>query len=322
MWPSQPADGSTGTKRNWAQVDQAETMPMQTSVPGAVDQSHSRSRTSGHAQRPTFVFASTIAAATPGSIGNAGTNWGGSTGADRQGAGSGAGTGLNRAPGSSSPRRLTQREKNREAVRKCRLRKKLHAQELNERAVQLEEENAKLRMQLQLGNEEVRRERSEQGENLLKDIEKLVASSPSAEADVQLRKCVNLYVERHHDNGRDRQSAIGYILSRLKRLLQPTRTTKMYLWQMSHEQDSFFGQSDSKASEASSSSSKGSSIEAGRNVAAGTEWAQLCQELELTKEQEAMLMHRRRHARLLRSEFAYADDVLNGVLGLIRDNKR
>ncbi|MBD5001511.1 hypothetical protein GUF49_08155, partial [Xanthomonas citri pv. citri] len=48
---------------------------------------------------------------------------------------------------------MTQREKNREAVRNCRKRKKEHAKQLKDRIEELIEENAKLRLELQLGGD-------------------------------------------------------------------------------------------------------------------------------------------------------------------------
>mmetsp|Transcript_10064 Transcript_10064/g.11609 ORF Transcript_10064/g.11609 Transcript_10064/m.11609 type:complete len:487 (+) Transcript_10064:125-1585(+) len=199
-----------------------------------------------------------------------------------------------------------QRVKNREAVRNCRKRKKEQAKQLLERIEELERDNSKLRNDLKLGKtrkngssnntgEEDEVDKSTNLENTLREMEKHVALKGTS-AESSLKRDLNLYLEKHQDHGRDRQKAIGFIVHGLQRLIQPARVTKMYMYLLSQEDDSFYN-SDGL-------------------------WKQACKELELTEEQASQLKKRRVHAQRINTELDYSHTKMTSIWERLCRNKK
>ncbi|GBG29481.1 Cyclic nucleotide-gated olfactory channel [Hondaea fermentalgiana] len=249
---------------------------------------------------------------------------------------------------------LSQRQKNREAVRNCRKRKKEHAMQLKERIDELVEENAKLRLELQLGTEGAKggsakatpfaradvlmpgAASSSQGspyqhggpggapagvglgeeQELIAEMQVLArkaqeelggnpyaaanksrrTGTPKSESEAALRRKVQVYMERHQDHGRDRQKAIGFILGRLQRLVEPEVLTKQYLQMMTSE-----------AAQTSEEDRLTKSLMA---------------ELQLTPEQQHEFNKRTRYAKRLRTELDCAFEKMESIVKRCRRNKK
>eukprot|EP00516_Mucochytrium_quahogii_P003971 CAMPEP_0203757692 /NCGR_PEP_ID=MMETSP0098-20131031/10635_1 /ASSEMBLY_ACC=CAM_ASM_000208 /TAXON_ID=96639 /ORGANISM=" , Strain NY0313808BC1" /LENGTH=700 /DNA_ID=CAMNT_0050649919 /DNA_START=181 /DNA_END=2279 /DNA_ORIENTATION=+ len=215
-------------------------------------------------------------------------------------------------------RNLAQREKNREAVRNCRKRKKEHTKQLKERIEELVEENTKLHLELQLrGNHNPQPQaENEEEKDLVNEMLQLVRSAdaenrpkkvktgllprnassapPRNEAEMALRRKVQVYIERHQDHGRDRQKAISFILGRLQRLVEPESLTKQYLHIMT--------------------SNDGRALET-------KEWNQFKKELNLTRDQVAEFAKRRRYTKRLRTELDCAFDKMKSIVQRVHGNK-
>mmetsp|Transcript_25688 Transcript_25688/g.41418 ORF Transcript_25688/g.41418 Transcript_25688/m.41418 type:complete len:909 (+) Transcript_25688:3-2729(+) len=136
-----------------------------------------------------------------------------------------------------SPRSQAQREKNRQAVRNCRKRKREYAEKLKDREKLLQEENEKLRLQLKLGSEEMQ-------SNMKIQCEQLASSMTTAlrekTGDRQVfAAATKKYVQTHAAQGKNREGAIKHIISRLIRQVEPTHVTKMYLWQSAQDSSYF-----------------------------------------------------------------------------------
>lgn len=200
---------------------------------------------------------------------------------------------------------LAQRLKNREAVRNCRKRKKEQQNQLREQIEKLEELNKRLRKELVEGrgnSAETIKEGTDlytaahNVEYLVEDMAKHVeAKGPKAEAN--LKRGVQLYLKRHHDHGRERQKAMGFILYGMKRLVQPERITKMLIYQMTQPDSAFY--TDEKGL-----------------------WKEMCRELELSPEQESRLKSRRVHCERLKIELDYAYNKVQSIWRKAKANKK
>ncbi|KAH9253366.1 hypothetical protein BASA81_008717 [Batrachochytrium salamandrivorans] len=137
-----------------------------------------------------------------------------------------------------SPRALATREKNREAVRKCRQRKRERNEELKIRCDELTKENVRLRMHLELGNEEALQEKALKGKRLLGEMEKLLgeiepgklSSKERTPAKAALDSVYGQFLERHMELGPDRLSSLSFVAKRLHGLIDPDVLTKAYLF--------------------------------------------------------------------------------------------
>jgi len=163
-----------------------------------------------------------------------------------------------------SPKSLAQREKNREAVRNCRKRKREYAQKLQERESLLEDENSKLKLQLKLGSEDMQ---NQQRLQCLELADSLKTSADQKQDPEKYRKVLETYLGIHGSQTRNREEATKHILSRIIRQVEPTHVTKMYLWQMT-QSNAYFKSS-------------------------GGLWDQLGSQLNLTHEQQLTLKNRK-----------------------------
>mmetsp|Transcript_14724 Transcript_14724/g.19312 ORF Transcript_14724/g.19312 Transcript_14724/m.19312 type:complete len:809 (-) Transcript_14724:86-2512(-) len=139
-----------------------------------------------------------------------------------------------------SPKSQKLREKNREAVRNCRKRKRERAEKLKEREEKLMKENEKLRLQLRLGTEELEKEVNKKTGVLVEKMSALLGkSSKTSETDKLITKTVEKYVSLYNELGRDREEAMKHITARLIRRTLPSQVTKMYLWQNAQSEEYF-----------------------------------------------------------------------------------
>jgi len=210
-----------------------------------------------------------------------------------------------KSKGKMDTRSEAQRMKNREAVRNCRKRKKEQARQLMERVEQLERDNAKLRAELQNGRNKRKNGGGENEEELdkdknlestLREMEKHFALKGS-NAETQLRRDLNLYLEKHQDHGRDRQKAIAFIAHGLVRLLQPARVTKMYMHLLSQEDDDFYNETNGL-------------------------WRKACKELGLNEDQENELKKRRVQAQRIKTELDYSHVKMLSIWKRLCRNKK
>mmetsp|Transcript_1283 Transcript_1283/g.2552 ORF Transcript_1283/g.2552 Transcript_1283/m.2552 type:complete len:852 (+) Transcript_1283:213-2768(+) len=205
------------------------------------------------------------------------------------------------------------KEKNRQAVRNCRQRKRKYSLETQERIRKLLEENEKLRLELKLCGEEKTPssfDMDSEEKDLINDMEVLIkaqeSASPSSknrsrssgharsDAEAALRRKIQMYVERHQDHGRGRQNAIAFILDRLQRLVTPANITKHYMYLMTEES----------------------------NQQQKKEWAALKVLLEITPEQDADFTARTLHVKRLRTELDCAFEKMKSIVKRCRRNKK
>lgn len=145
---------------------------------------------------------------------------------------------MKKSPEPQSPRALATREKNREAVRKCRQRKRERNEELKIRCDELTKENVRLRMHLELGNEDALQEKALKGKRLLGEMEKLLrefepgklSSKERTPAKAALDSVYSQFLERHMELGPDRLSSLSFVAKRLHGLIDPDVLTKAYLF--------------------------------------------------------------------------------------------
>mmetsp|Transcript_4257 Transcript_4257/g.13481 ORF Transcript_4257/g.13481 Transcript_4257/m.13481 type:complete len:903 (-) Transcript_4257:80-2788(-) len=206
-------------------------------------------------------------------------------------------------------------ERNREIARNCRKRKREHLNQLNLRIEALENENAKLRLELKLGGDQKGDFTGPAEEQqLIQDMVELVRKSqdeaaaagvdqratkrgalapPRSDTEIALRRKITGYMQRHQDHGRDRQKAIGFILNRLQRLVEPENITKLYLHMMTS-----------------------------RDGLESAELVGLKEELQLTPGQWADFTRRARYARRLRTELDCAFEKMGSIVRRCRNNKK
>jgi len=242
-----------------------------------------------------------------------------------------------------------QRERNREAVRNCRKRKREHAQLLKDRVEKLLTENSKLRLELSLGDADSTAQATstrsasssssssstsiiletqkapnhndsgiwdaDAGREIIQELVDLVRKSKMEESDttpsgtkarktsdtdMALRRKVQVYMERHQDHGRDRQKAIGFILGRLQRLVEPEILTKQYLHIMTTEM------AENRPEEAPHIPG----------------WSSLLEEMQLTPAQQEEFSKRVKYAFRLRTELDCAFEKMRSIVQRCRRNKK
>jgi len=192
---------------------------------------------------------------------------------------------------------LSQRDKNREAVRNCRKRKKEHVQQLNERIQELVAENAKLRLELKLGGENHYHEDTSlvDEKDLVQEMEEILSNVDQSKLDVDviLKRKVHTYMQRHQDHGRDRQKAMSFVLSHLYRLVEPDNITKQYLHMMTC----------------------GAGFEAEK-------YKSLRELLNLSPEQQEEFLARTTYAKRLRTELECAIEKTGSIIERCHQNKK
>lgn len=139
-----------------------------------------------------------------------------------------------------SPKSHAIREKNREAVRKCRQKKREREDAVAERIALLEQENDELKIQLRLGSpdraREMEMETTRRAQRIQDMLESLV-DTPQAHAD--LRDACQSYIVHGVERAGDRAAATSGTLSRISRLIDPTLFAKFYLWHGTARDDYF-----------------------------------------------------------------------------------
>ncbi|KAH9261712.1 hypothetical protein BASA81_000368 [Batrachochytrium salamandrivorans] len=139
-----------------------------------------------------------------------------------------------------SPKSHAIREKNREAVRKCRQKKREREDAVAERIALLEQENDELKIQLRLGSPDRAREMELETTRRAQRIQDLLDSfvdTPQAHAD--LRDACHSYITHSGERSGDRAAATSGTLSRISRLIDPTLFAKFYLWHGTARDDYF-----------------------------------------------------------------------------------
>ena len=250
-----------------------------------------------------------------------------------------------------TPRSSAIREKNREAVRKCRANKKEQIAALGARAEVLEKENAQMRMRLELGDSGAREASVSKGRLMVEQMRKLLVQviaqerpDLAATTDFSRRKAPPLvrqlpppsrgetsssstaptkkrnrsatktareeladlsstFFDRHVEGGRDRQTAIQYVLRRLRLLCQPDPTTELYLSLLSkgETQHDF--------------------MKTGVLTKENEVWRTLCSELELSEWQQSMLRNRTGTGRRTLAEVHYIANRVRLIHRSIARNK-
>jgi len=113
--------------------------------------------------------------------------------------------------------------------------KKVKANSLEEQVKMLEEENLALRLQLKVGKETSKQD--EQGKDeIVSRISQLLENNASED---ELRGILKSYVVRYSDSSSDHEGSTDKHMLHIKRLLAPTKVTKMCLWALNQD-DSFF----------------------------------------------------------------------------------
>eukprot|EP00924_Labyrinthula_sp_SR-Ha-C_P008560 snap_masked-scaffold_32-processed-gene-3.17-mRNA-1 protein AED:1.00 eAED:1.00 QI:0/-1/0/0/-1/1/1/0/454 len=129
---------------------------------------------------------------------------------------------------------ITQRERNRLAVRNCRKRKKQQAENLAEKIRILKQENETLRKKLKDGKGNW--EKLEGTEETL-SIDKVVSDLENSfkegqrtgdKNNLQVDKVVQLFLEKFVDHGRDKQKTISFLGNNMKKLVAPVPLTTSY----------------------------------------------------------------------------------------------
>ena len=169
------------------------------------------------------------------------------------------------------------RERMREAVRKCRQRKRERTERLRNEAVELAKENAMLRTRLEMGSESVNSQKVSRGTSLYKEMVALLINKEQNED--ALKHVVELFNERYVEIGRDKMAALKYVAHGLARLLKPADLTTVHLFFLS--QDDAFYETDPA-------------------------WTAMVKYLQLTPEQVAAMLARRAAGRRSKAEVWYA----------------
>lgn len=192
-----------------------------------------------------------------------------------------------------SPRALATREKNREAVRKCRQRKRERTEELKTRCDELSRENVRLRMRLELGNEQAKEEKAAKGKLLIKEMERLLEGLENKLADKEksfqkdaLDMVYQQFFERHMELGPDKLSSLSFVVKRLHGLLDPDALTKAYLYILTLD-GKYFNEDEPLP------------------VSEHNWWIEFCQELELSEEQKRQIKLRRLTGHRAKAELFY-----------------
>lgn len=136
---------------------------------------------------------------------------------------------IDRKKESLTEKKLRRLEKNRLSARECRKRKREAVEELEREIGELESENLRLRLQLQIGEEAKEISNKEEG-LFIEKLEHLV-NSKAPESDVYAM--LESWKERFSDYGRNRRSEIEFHLRNIERLLLPTTTTSVVMRSLS-----------------------------------------------------------------------------------------
>mmetsp|Transcript_16888 Transcript_16888/g.36877 ORF Transcript_16888/g.36877 Transcript_16888/m.36877 type:complete len:514 (-) Transcript_16888:127-1668(-) len=125
-----------------------------------------------------------------------------------------------------SEKKLRRLEKNRLSARECRRRKREATENMQGQINQLESENLRLRLQLQVGEEAEQTNHQKQIDST-KALDELLKSGKASESEIYAK--IEEYKEKFADYGRDRRSAMEFHLRNVERLLMPTQTTSFIM---------------------------------------------------------------------------------------------
>eukprot|EP00537_Pseudo-nitzschia_pungens_P010606 CAMPEP_0172391664 /NCGR_PEP_ID=MMETSP1061-20121228/8017_1 /TAXON_ID=37318 /ORGANISM="Pseudo-nitzschia pungens, Strain cf. pungens" /LENGTH=512 /DNA_ID=CAMNT_0013122345 /DNA_START=189 /DNA_END=1727 /DNA_ORIENTATION=+ len=125
-----------------------------------------------------------------------------------------------------SEKKLRRLEKNRLSARECRRRKREATENMQGQINQLESENLRLRLQLQVGEEAEQTNHQKQIDSTLA-LDELLKSGKASESEIYAK--IEEYKEKFADYGRDRRSAMEFHLRNVERLLMPTQTTSFIM---------------------------------------------------------------------------------------------
>mmetsp|Transcript_23042 Transcript_23042/g.54447 ORF Transcript_23042/g.54447 Transcript_23042/m.54447 type:complete len:453 (-) Transcript_23042:1464-2822(-) len=153
-----------------------------------------------------------------------------------------------------SEKKLRRLERNRLSARECRRRKREATENMQGLINQLEGENLRLRLQLQVGEEAEQTIHQKQIDST-KALDELLKSGKASESEIYAK--IEEYKEKFADYGRDRLSAMEFHLRNVERLLMPTQTTRVIM--------STLKQSD--GSSGSGNNTNGSTINLGNGTA-------------------------------------------------------
>jgi hypothetical protein len=120
-------------------------------------------------------------------------------------------------------------EKNRDAARESRKRKRDRIETLRQQLTKLETENIQLRLKLKIGTD-FPEEDVEVKDQIPTQLETMLQTGAP---DAEIRAITQQMHERYSDFGMNRRTTLSFHLSQLRRCLQPTQTTRTILWLMS-----------------------------------------------------------------------------------------
>jgi hypothetical protein len=121
-----------------------------------------------------------------------------------------------------SPRSQEIRERNREAVRKCREKKRAEVISLKDRVDQLKKENASLRTMLELGEESSMKQL--RGKEMVQEIITALQNK-----DEKLPSLVHAFIEGYVETGKDKTAQLSFLIGRLHRMFAPENVSLRYL---------------------------------------------------------------------------------------------
>lgn len=123
-------------------------------------------------------------------------------------------------------KKLRRLEKNRLSARECRRRKREATENVEQQIRQLEAENLRLKLQLQIGDEAEEKDLKAQTKLITEDIDQLLKSNAP---ESEIHAALDSFKEKHAEYGRDRRSSIEFHLKHIQRLLMPTQTTSVVM---------------------------------------------------------------------------------------------
>jgi predicted ester cyclase len=130
-----------------------------------------------------------------------------------------------------SPRSEAIREKSREAVRRCRQRKREQEEGVRRRISDLEAENDKMRERISAGSEACLSQTNQEIKQLTEVlVNLLVQHDAGKDVTDRLERTLALFYDRRHTHSSNREIALSLVHARVSRRVQPAPPMKLYLW--------------------------------------------------------------------------------------------
>lgn len=116
--------------------------------------------------------------------------------------------------------------------------KKNKAASLEDQVKQLEDENQALRLQLKVGKESGKHNEQDRAD-LLGKITTLLKHSTDAHGEEALKAALKSYICRFSDCSSDHATTVDNHVTQIRRLLAPTKMTRLTLWALNQDDDFF-----------------------------------------------------------------------------------